>query len=33
VYLPTKRLPAYNGMVAAIDWWQYEDAWHILVSD
>ena len=30
VYLPTERLPVYKNQHPRIDYWQYEDGWHLL---
>lgn len=30
LYLPLKKLPVYNNHRPKIDWWQYENAWHLL---
>lgn len=30
VSLPLLMLPNYRGQKARIDWWQYEEAWHLL---
>lgn len=29
-YFPLEKLPAYNNTHSLIDYWQYEDAWHLL---
>ncbi len=28
--LPLEKLPEYHGVKQRIDWWSYEDAWHLL---
>src|SRR3989344_1190250 len=30
LYVPTKKLPAYHGIRQAVDYWQFENAWHLL---
>jgi hypothetical protein len=30
IVLPTERLPVYNNQHPKVDYWQYEDAWHLL---
>jgi|GEM_PF-6546447 len=30
IYLPTEKLPIYNNQRPRIDWWEYEEAWHLL---
>ena len=29
-YLPIEKLPAYRSHPPKVDWWQYENAWHLL---
>ncbi|MBI2030337.1 hypothetical protein HYT05_01815 [Candidatus Kaiserbacteria bacterium] len=30
LYLPTQKLPVYRNIRSHIDYWQHEDAWHLL---
>lgn len=30
LYLPTQKLPGYRNIRSRIDYWQHEDAWHLL---
>lgn len=30
LYIPEKKLPAYNNQYPKIDWWKYKEAWHQL---
>jgi hypothetical protein len=30
LYIPEKKLPAYNNQYPKINWWRYEEAWHQL---
>lgn len=30
-YVPLKQLPVYNNHTPLIDFWQYKDAWHLLI--
>lgn len=32
-YLPLGRLPVYRNRRPRIDWWQYENAWHLLKDE
>jgi len=30
LYLPVKKVPVYNNILPSIDYWPYENAWHLL---
>lgn len=32
IYIPVKKLPPYHNMRPRVDWWQYLDAWHLLIN-
>jgi hypothetical protein len=33
LYLPTELLPPYNNSHQQVDWWKYENAWHLLAGN
>ena len=30
IFLPIEKLPIYKNRKPRIDWWQYENAWHLI---
>lgn len=32
-YIPLEKLPVYQNIRPRIDWWQYENAWHLLKDE
>jgi hypothetical protein len=30
INIPTKKCPVYNNRIPLLDWWKYENAWHLI---